>query len=82
MLDETGPEVPFAPKSFIDNNPWDEEGEETLWLLTPFELDVTPKGTILKSIMGDRRIVGHDYIDTDTRFGYITYGLTEDQFKH
>jgi hypothetical protein len=82
MLDEEGPDVPFAPQSFINNQPWDEEGEEYLWLLTPFELDVTPKGTILTSIWGDRRIVGHDYIDKDTRFGYIAFGLTDDQFKH
>ncbi len=82
MLDEIGPDVPFTPVSYVNNNPWDEPDKEVLWLLTPMELEVTPKGTILTSIMGNKKIVGHDYIDTDTRGGYTAFGMTEDQFKH
>jgi hypothetical protein len=81
-MDEPGPEVPFAPMSYIDNIQWDDEAEEILWLLTPFELEAIPKGTVLTSIIGTKAIVGDDYIDTDTHFGYTAFGLTEDQFKH
>lgn len=71
-------EVPFAPESYIRQNSW----KDDLWLLTPMELEVTPKGTIVTSILGDRKIVGHDYLDKDTRFGYTAYGLYPYQFKH
>lgn len=82
MADEIEPLLPFAPASWINNNPWDGQAEKVLWLLTPIELEVTPPGTIVTSIMGDTKIVGAQHIDTDTRFGYTAYGLTEDQFKH
>jgi hypothetical protein len=69
-------DVPFTPVSFVNQNSW----ENDLWLLTPMELEVTPKGTHVVSIMGDTKIVGHDYIDTDTRFGYTAYGIYPYQF--
>jgi hypothetical protein len=78
----TEPLLPFAPASYINDNPWDEDGQELLWLLTPMELEVTPPGTIVTSILGDTKIVGAQKIDTDTRFGYTAYGLYSNQFKH
>lgn len=82
MTDEIEPLIPFAPASWINQNPWDSPGRKVIWLLTPIELEVTPPGTIVTSISYDTKIVGVDEIDTDTRFGYTAYGLTEDQFKH
>lgn len=66
------------PTSFARQNSWSDD----LWLLTVAELEVVPPGTVLTSIMGDKAVVGEDYIDTDTRFGYIAYGLYSTQFKH
>jgi hypothetical protein len=80
-MDETGPDVPWTPASYARQNSWPTSGD-TLWLLTPMELEVTPKGTILTSIMDNKKIVGHDYIDTDTRAGYLAYGMFDYQFKH
>ena len=82
MVDEIEPLIPWMPQSFVNQNPWDEPDVPVLWLLTPVELEVTPPGTILTSVMGNKAVVGQDFIDTDTRFGYVAYGLTEDQFKH
>jgi hypothetical protein len=70
--------TPWMPQSFANMNPW----KDDLWLLTEAELEVVPPGTVLTSIFGDKVTVGTDYIDTDTRFGYIAYGLTSKQFKH
>jgi hypothetical protein len=80
MMDQ--PLLPFAPASWLNDNPWTTDEEETIWLLTPIELEVTPPGTVVTSILGDRKIVGEQKIDSGTRFGYTAYGLTEAQFKH
>jgi hypothetical protein len=56
--------------------------KDDLWLLTPMELEVTPPGTVVTSILGDTKTVGVDEIDTETRFGYTAYGLYSTQFKH
>lgn len=71
-------DVPFTPASYVNQNSW----KDDLWLLTPMELEVTPKGTKVTSIFFDEKTVGEDYIDTDTRFGYTAYGLYSGQFKH
>lgn len=76
-MDEA-PLIPWMPQSFANNNSWSGD----LWLLTVAELEVTPPGTVLTSIMGNKKTVGQDYIDTDTRFGYTAYGLFSTQFKH
>lgn len=44
-------------------------------LLTPAQLLAVPDGTVLYSIMGEKVIKGKDYIDDDTRGGYLAYGF-------
>ena len=51
---------------------WNEE----LWLLTINEYNELPDNTQLKCIDDEIVIKGNDYIDLDTRFGVIAYGLT------
>ena len=59
-------------------HPWD----ETLELFTPEEFDQLPDGTELYSIMKDKTVIkGKDYIDMDTRFGYLAYGV-KDPWNH
>ena len=62
-----------------DMHPWDEK----LTLFTPEEFEQLPDGTELTSIMkGDKKVIkGKDYIDMDTRFGHIAYGV-EDPWNH
>ncbi len=43
-------------------------------LLTQPMFDALDRGTFLYSITGERVIVGRDYIDTDTRAGYMAFG--------
>lgn len=54
--------------------------EENLWLLTPEEFIEVPNGTVLLSINDEHKVEhkvkGKDYIDDDTRFGVLAYGLT------
>jgi hypothetical protein len=50
--------------------------ENILWLLTPDEFKELPNGTLLRSITYEDKIKGLDYIDDDTRFGVLGYGLT------
>jgi hypothetical protein len=56
-------------------NKWDDEGENSLWLLTPEELGKLPDGIILECIDGTKVTKGKDYIDDDTRGGYIAFGI-------
>lgn len=53
---------------------WNLEGD--LWLFTEEEYKEVPDGTILLSINNQTKVKGKDYIDMDTRGGYIAYGLT------
>jgi len=46
-----------------------------LWLFTPEEFHKLPDGIELVSINGNKAIKGKDYIDQDTRFGYLAYGV-------
>lgn len=63
--------------------PWKVEGKFILQLLTPEEYRMLPMGTMLGSILGNRRIKSEDsdipksenYIDQDTRFGRLAYGV-------
>jgi len=52
---------------------WDDK----LWLFTPEEYNRIPDGTVLTSISGERVTKGTDYIDMDTRFGHIAYGIND-----
>ena len=58
-------------------HPWDEK----LCLFTPEEFEQLPDGTELTSISGDTKVKGKDYIDMDTRFGHIAYGV-HDPWNH
>ena len=60
---------------------WMEEGDNSLWLLTPEELTKVPEGTVLESITGSKKVYGTDRIDNDTRFGHLAYGV-RNPFKH
>lgn len=55
------------------------EGE--LFLLTPAEYKQLPDGTILTCINGEDKIKGADYIDQETRFGHLAYGV-KDPWNH
>jgi hypothetical protein len=52
---------------------WDEK----LWLFTIEEFNQLPDGIGLKCIDGEIVIKGKDYIDLDTRFNHIAYGVTD-----
>lgn len=56
---------------------WDET--KTLWLLTTDEFAALPDGTVLTCIDGETAIKGKDFIDNDTRFGHMAYGLVKGQ---
>jgi len=57
--------------------PWDQE----LYLFTPEECEQLPDGTELTCIDGETVVKGKDYIDMDTRFGHIAYGV-HDPWNH
>ena len=65
--------VEFIPHSRINQNPWD-KSSDPLWLLTPKEYEQVPNGTPFECISGQQVIKGIDYIDQDSRFGYIAFG--------
>jgi hypothetical protein len=54
---------------------WDVNNRPILLLITPELLEVLPNGTILYSVTGRQVIVGTDYIDDDTRSGFLAYGF-------
>lgn len=60
-----------------DFNLWKLADGRAIRLLTPAELKTAPNGTELWTVNGEKAVVGTDYIDLDTRFGYLAYGLLE-----
>lgn len=48
---------------------------DSLSLITPAQLDELPVGTVLRSPFGPDVIVGVDYIDRDTRGGFVAFGF-------
>ena len=48
---------------------------DSLFLFTQEEFDQLPDGTELISISGNQCVKGKDYIDMDTRFHHIAYGV-------
>lgn len=48
-----------------------------LWLFTKEEYNQLPDGIELISISGERVIKGKDYIDMDTRFNHIAFGVKD-----
>lgn len=73
--------IDFVPQSAQSANPWNSGWPDPLWCLTPAELDKVPDGAVLVCIDGSTRTKGTDYIDTDTRGGYIGYGFTTVQLN-
>lgn len=71
----------FEPTSLRNGNKWSDRQDDPLWLLTPAELEQMPEGTVLVCISGERKVVGVDYIDGDTRGGYIAHGLLGSQLS-
>ncbi len=51
--------------------------DTNLWLLTEAEFAQIPDGTLLISISGNKAVKGRDYIDDETRGGYIAYGIVD-----
>lgn len=56
---------------------WDDK----LWLLKPDEFEKLPDGIELTCIDGSKAVKGQDYIDDDTRWGHLAYGII-DPTKH
>jgi len=52
-----------------------ERWDDKLWLFTTEEFNKLPDGIELISITGEKAIKGKDYIDMDSRYGYIAYGV-------
>lgn len=61
--------------------PWDDEGENSLMLFTVAEYEMLPDGIELECIDGETAVKGKDYIDMDTRFGHIAFGV-RDPYHH
>jgi hypothetical protein len=55
--------------------PWTLGVGSVIYLLTPEQYAALPDGTEVVSIMNEKKIKGKDYIDDDTRGGYLAYGL-------
>lgn len=51
---------------------------DNLWLLTLEEFTELPNGVKLMCIDDTFAVKGVDYIDDDTRFGCLAYGLTKE----
>lgn len=54
---------------------WEDEGDNSLWLITEAELNQLPDGIELEDIGGGKSTKGIDDIDTDTRGGHLAYGV-------
>ncbi len=54
---------------------WDEESG--LYLFTPEEFTKLPNGFKLTSISKKTAVKGTDYIDQDTRFGHLAFGVVD-----
>ena len=54
---------------------WNDEGSDSLWLITEEELNRLPDGIILECIDGKSYVKGADDIDLDSRFGHLAYGV-------
>lgn len=60
---------------------WEDNGLNSLWLLTEEEFNRLPDGIELESITHTKKIKGKDEIDKDTRFGHLAWGV-RDPFNH
>jgi hypothetical protein len=55
---------------------WDDE-PNGLVIFTKEEFDRLPDGMEFTAIDGETAIKGKDYIDMDTRFGHLAYGVKD-----
>ena len=60
---------------------WIDEGEDSLWLITPAEFDKLPDGIELLSTHGVAGYKGTHCFDMETRCGVIAYGV-RNPFQH
>lgn len=51
--------------------------DDSLWLFSIPEFEQLPDGIELTSISGTKVTKGVDYIDQDTRFGYLAFGVRD-----
>lgn len=58
--------------------PWTLGLGSVIYLLTPEQFADLPDGTEVISIMNEKKIKGKDYVDDDTRGGYLAFGLPYD----
>lgn len=56
---------------------WTVDSSTRIRLLTPEQFRKLPDGTEVISILGERMTKGVDYIDDDTRGGFMAYGLED-----
>lgn len=57
-------------------------GEYSIHLVTPEQFEGFPDGFEFISISGEHAIKGTDYIDDDTRFGLLAYGIKMPLIDH
>ncbi|MEO5348913.1 MAG: hypothetical protein H7836_04630 [Magnetococcus sp. YQC-3] len=60
---------------------WDDKGDDTIYLIPKVCYEFIPDGTELINIYDEKKIKGKDYIDDDTRFGRLAWGLTLNQIN-
>ena len=81
---EVDKEIPISKESFYELNIeeaknigfslWSDE-QPNLYLIPGYLYKFLPEGMELISISGEKKIVGKDYIDNDTRFGCLAFGI-------
>lgn len=69
--------MPIIREVIDMSTPWKLDDGRTIILKTPEEFKAYPDGTIFTSIFGDTKEKGKDYIDGDTRYGHLAYGIEE-----
>lgn len=57
---------------------WTLDDGRRMQLVTLEDFKALPKGTVLLDIFGKPHTKGVDYIDDDTRGGYLAFGLLAD----
>lgn len=64
-----------APLNTYPRTPWTLSDGRVIELVTPEEFAVLADGTALVSILSQEVVKGVDYIDDDTRAGFLAFGL-------
>ena len=58
--------------------PYELKDKRVIHLIHIDDYKSIPNGTVLTDIFGEDCIVGKDYIDLDTRGGYLAYGILDE----